>query len=72
MLIGDETRRLLLAGDLKGAMAEARRNKMLYLQEAALRKVVAGDTTIDEVVRVTSPARKSSAPKREPNPAAAG
>ena len=71
MVIGDETRRLLRAGDLKGALAEARRNKMIYLQEAALRKVVDGETTIDEVVRVTSPARTGSTASK-PKPAAAG
>ncbi len=72
MLINDDIRRLLTAGDLKGALAEARRNKMLYLQEAALRKVVDGETTIDEVVRVTAPARTAATPpKSEAKPAPA-
>jgi type II secretory ATPase GspE/PulE/Tfp pilus assembly ATPase PilB-like protein len=76
MVIGEETRRLIRAGDLKAAMAEARRSKMLYLQEAALRKVVDGETTIDEVVRVLAPSRKSasasaSSPKPQVDPAAA-
>ena len=59
MVINDEIRSLLVSGDLKGAMAEARRNKMLFLQEAALRKVVEGETTIEEVVRATAPAPNS-------------
>jgi general secretion pathway protein E len=64
MIIGDEIRKLLVAGDLKGAMAEGRRNKMIYLQEAAMRKVVDGTTTIEEVVRVLSPARPAEGPLR--------
>ena len=67
-----EIRNLLIAGDLKGAMAEARRNKMLFLQESALRKVVDGLTTIEEVVRVTaSPQKPAATRKPRPNPAPA-
>ncbi len=62
MSVNDEIRNLLAAGDLKGALAEARRNKMIYLQEAAMRKVVEGTTTIDEVVRVLAPPRPVAAP----------
>lgn len=69
MVVGDETRRLLMAGDLKAALAQARRNKMVYLQEAALRQVVDGLTTIEEVVRVTAPSRGPESP--QPKPAAA-
>jgi type II secretory ATPase GspE/PulE/Tfp pilus assembly ATPase PilB-like protein len=57
MMVDDEVRKALSAGDLKAALAQARRNKMIYLQEAALAKVVAGETTIEEVVRVTAPAK---------------
>jgi general secretion pathway protein E len=71
MIVGDDTRRLVLAGDLKAAMAEARRNKMIYLQEAALRKVVDGETTIEEVVRVMAPAARKPKPKPRVDPAAA-
>jgi len=72
MIITDDIRRLLLGGDLKGALAEARRDKMLFQQEAALRKVVEGGTTIDEVARVTAPPRAAKpAPKPKPNPAPA-
>jgi len=70
MMVGDETRRLIMASDLKAAMADARRNKMIYLQEAALRRVVDGETTIEEVVRVLTPARKATTPPR-PDAAAA-
>ena len=56
-MVDDEARKILATGDLKGALAHARRNKMIYLQEAALSKVASGETTIDEVVRVTAPAK---------------
>jgi general secretion pathway protein E len=70
MIVTDAIRRLLMAGDLKGALAEARRDKMLFQQESALRRVVEGATTIDEVARVTAPPRTAkSAPKPKPNPA---
>ena len=74
MLVDDDARRHLVGGDLKSALAYARRNKMIYLQEAALSKVVSGETTIEEVVRVTAPARGSAeaAPRRpaaDPAPA---
>jgi type II secretory ATPase GspE/PulE/Tfp pilus assembly ATPase PilB-like protein len=74
LVLDDEARRLLMSGDLKAVLAHARRNKMIYLQEAALAKVAAGDTTIEEVVRVTAPATsEGSAPaKPQGNPVPAG
>jgi type II secretory ATPase GspE/PulE/Tfp pilus assembly ATPase PilB-like protein len=39
-----------------------RRAKMLYLQEQALRKTIAGTTAINEVLRVLASAKKQSAP----------
>lgn len=66
MVIDDECRKLLGAGDLKAALAHARRNNMIYMQEAALAKVLSGETDIDEVVRVTTPvASKPAQPKSE-------
>lgn len=58
MTIDDGARKALLGGDLKAALAHARRNKMIYLQEAALSKVVSGETSIEEVLRVTAPAKQ--------------
>ncbi len=74
MLVDDDARRHLVGGDLKSALSHARRNKMIYLQEAALSKVVAGETTIEEVIRVTASARGNAeaAPRRpaaDPAPA---
>jgi general secretion pathway protein E len=63
-VVDDEARKLLAAGDLKAALAHARRNNMVYLQEAALAKVVSGETTIEEVVRATSPASGSAPAQR--------
>lgn len=63
MVIDDECRKLLIAGDLKAAMAHARRNKMIYLQEAALSKVLTGETTIEEVIRITAPKSAAKNPK---------
>ena len=54
-MVDDEARKLLAAGDLKAALAHARRQNMFYLQEAALSKVISGETTLEEVVRVTTP-----------------
>lgn len=76
MTIDHEARKLLVAGDLKGALAHARRQKMIYLQEAALRKVVEGTTSIDEVMRVTAPGKRKAPsqqqqrPEPQPEPAA--
>ncbi|MHC4414497.1 MAG: ATPase, T2SS/T4P/T4SS family [Planctomycetota bacterium] len=74
MVVDDEVRRQLMAGDLKSALGHARRNKMIYVQEAALSKVVNGESTIEEVIRVTAPARKGAenAPRRQADPAPAG
>ena len=71
MIVDDEIRRLLTAGDLKGALAHARRNKMIYLQEAALSKVIKGETSIEEVARVTASAKangRSSGARKTPKP----
>jgi type II secretory ATPase GspE/PulE/Tfp pilus assembly ATPase PilB-like protein len=69
-----ESRKHLEAGDLKAALNHARRNKMIYLQEAALSKVASGETTIEEVVRVTTPPKSSSGSAAKPSaaPAASG
>ncbi|UCD75097.1 MAG: Flp pilus assembly complex ATPase component TadA [Phycisphaerales bacterium] len=61
MTVDEEARKHLAGGDLKAALGHARRNKMIYLQEAALSKVISGDTTIEEVIRVTTPSRAGGA-----------
>ena len=52
----EESRRLLAAGDVKGAYLQARRAfKCPSLQDAALLKVRAGETSFDELKRVFAP-----------------
>jgi type II secretory ATPase GspE/PulE/Tfp pilus assembly ATPase PilB-like protein len=63
MVVDDEARKHLSAGDLKAALAHARRNRMIYLQEAALSKVINGETDLDEVVRVLAPSKSSAGPE---------
>ena len=72
MMVNDEVRRALIAGDLKAGLAAARRGKMIYLQEAALTKVVSGETPIEEVIRVTSPSKPGAdvEPQKAPDAAA--
>ncbi|MCA9291384.1 MAG: Flp pilus assembly complex ATPase component TadA [Phycisphaerales bacterium] len=67
MVVDADARKLLAAGDLKGAMAHARRHKMIYLQEAAMSKVLSGETSIEEVLRVLG-GGKSSGAKKAPAP----
>ena len=56
--IDKEIRAHLRGGDLKSAMSQARRNRMLLLQEAGLMKVGMGETSLDEISRVFSSSRK--------------
>jgi type II secretory ATPase GspE/PulE/Tfp pilus assembly ATPase PilB-like protein len=50
----DEIRQLIASGaPLDQIRAASRKNRMLYLQEQALRKVIDGTTSIEEVVRVS-------------------
>ncbi|MBN2137396.1 MAG: Flp pilus assembly complex ATPase component TadA [Sedimentisphaerales bacterium] len=42
-----------------------RRAKMLYIQEQTLRKVIAGITSINEMIRVISPPAKKQKPKQQ-------
>lgn len=59
--MSDEVRQLVIkAAPLAKIRAACRRNKMLYLQEQALRKVVEGVTSVKEVIRVTHQPKKNS------------
>jgi len=58
--ITDELRQLVADNaSLSQIRAASRRNNMLYLQEQALRKVIDGVTSIQEVVRVLQQAKKA-------------
>jgi len=58
--VSDELRELLKqkasANELR---AQCRKDKMLYIQEQALRKVIDGTTSIQEVLRITTTPRRS-------------
>lgn len=63
MPVDDQIREHIIAGDIKAALNHARRDKMIYLQEAALSKVLSGETTIEEVIRVTAPKKARATTK---------
>ena len=52
MALDDEARQLLGRGQLDQLRSHLRKQKMMYLQEAALQKVVDGTTSISELTRV--------------------
>ena len=56
--VSQDVRNGLCNGDLKSALNAARREKMILMQEAAMRKAVAGETSVEEISRVLSPAKK--------------
>lgn len=59
MEVTDEIRELVAGNASLGRIkAACRKNKMLYLQEQALRKVIDGVTGIDEVIRVSKTKRQ--------------
>ena len=65
MVLDDQARELIRAGQMEQLRIHLRRQKMLYLQEAALAQVVNGVTSISEVMRVLGGKQesdKSSAP----------
>jgi len=51
MVIDEHAKSLLRSGDLNGLRSHLRKQKMLWMQEAALAKVVSGETSISEVMR---------------------
>ena len=62
VMLTDELRKAIkLVKQLPELGMQLRRAKMLYLQEQALRKVIAGNTAINEMVRVLSSKRQSQA-----------
>ena len=56
----DDIKDLVIDGaDVRNIKAACRKNRMLNLQEQALRKVIAGVTSINEVIRVTQEGKKA-------------
>ncbi len=65
ILLNDALRAVIVKSKtLQEIGAQFRRAKMLYLQEQALRKVMAGLTAINEMVRVLTPATKKARSKQ--------
>jgi Tfp pilus assembly ATPase PilU len=67
--IGDAERALIKGGDLMALRAEWRKRGLPTMQQAALRKVMDGSTSVEEMIRVTTE-EKPEAPAA-PAPAAA-
>jgi type II secretory ATPase GspE/PulE/Tfp pilus assembly ATPase PilB-like protein len=66
MVFDDESRDMVAAGQLDKLRSHMRKNKMYYLQEAALPRVVEGVTSISEITRVlvsSTPTPAASAKK---------
>ena len=60
MFLDNDTRKNLIAGDLRAAMAQSRRNKgLIRLQESAWQKVADGETSIEEFARVNKKKKSS-------------
>ena len=56
--VTDDLRKMVSDGAALSAIKSAcRKNRMLYLQEQALAKVIAGVTSIQEVIRVSQEAQ---------------
>jgi len=70
IFIDDELRKVVKhAKSLPEIGTHFRRAKMLYIQEQALRKVIAGITAIDEMIRVLAASKpKKTKPKTKPKP----
>ena len=66
LIIDKEIRKHLRGGDLKSALAQARRNRMLLMQEAALMKAGSGETSLEEINRVLQ-SKSTSAAKSKKN-----
>ncbi len=57
--INDEIRQLIIENaSLDKIKTTCRKQKMLYLQEQALKKVISGETSVREVIRVTQPEKR--------------
>lgn len=63
MVFDDESRDMVAAGQLDKLRSHMRKNKMYYLQEAALTRVVEGVTSISEITRVLVSSNPASSKK---------
>ena len=59
LVVTDEIRQIIASnGSIRDVKSACRKNKMLYLQEQALKKVIAGVTSIQEVMRAAQGPKK--------------
>ena len=65
MVLDDEARKMIKTGQLDALRAHVRRRKTLWLEEAALQKVVAGLTSIREAMRAMGHEQKKPEAARE-------
>lgn len=66
MFLDSDTRKHLIAGDLRAAMAQSRRNKgLIRLQESAWEKVAKGETSLEEFARVNKKKSSSNKTKKQ-------
>ena len=60
--LGVEERRMIATNDMTGLKALQRQRREPSLQSAAMQKVLMGQTSVEEVVRVTTPAKRGNPP----------
>ncbi|HEB60460.1 MAG TPA: hypothetical protein ENJ06_01395 [Phycisphaeraceae bacterium] len=63
LILGDNERDLIASGDLQALRTELRKKRMLFIPDAALMKVIEGETSIEEVNRVLRAQKKPARPK---------
>ncbi|NRA57172.1 MAG: Flp pilus assembly complex ATPase component TadA [Phycisphaerales bacterium] len=69
--IGDDEKSAIAQGDVNALATAMRKRGVPGIQQAALIRAVEGETSVDEVVRVTVGAQKSKPAAAKPKPAAA-
>ncbi len=62
--LGKEEKQLIIEGDWNGLRSVMRKAGMPSIQQSALRKAVMGITSIEEVTRITAPAKSKSTAKK--------
>lgn len=60
--LGSEERQRIAQNDLSGLRAVFRQNKQQSIQQAALQHVLKGETSVEEVLRITASTKKGAAP----------
>lgn len=63
--LNDAHRKLIAEGNWKGLQAELRKTKLPTLQQAALRQAVAGETSLEEVMRISAPSKPAGTGKQK-------